>query len=847
MEQRNVAILSTQSEQTIGSKLRGGILPPTNETLSASTCTAFMTLFQILQFANDSKKATYSFTTTKLPASETQILLLLQEWWTREDDPELDQLIKPSLMSYALFNEHNSTLRHIIEQLMPPSDVGTWQRARNDMEDRQSPHYLQVVRGIERIARTKDDTLGLQHVIKGTSYYHYAMLRIFDWELRRDFREPGAPLFLRKASQLAAAFRVGIACLRHGTERVEICRDSPPRGQESRKQIRQCIQGLPAIPDPCHWLSESIAADKSLPRFLWDIKNEKTIDTDTLSGLRIPVSYAIMSHTWGRWRVAGEGAKLPGVSLWLVPRNTIFSVERLPRLLQEVGFQEDYVWVDLLCIPQDSDDRGLAGICQQELARQAAIFQNASTAVVWLSDVGSWQDATWNIRWLCLTFLKDGSPGGYADQMKVAAGEGLERLENPGATSSGFRSRGHGKEAGYNPNREGNSLPKWASSLWTLQEVMMRPNMIILNKNLEPLTVGQNLAVTMDMLLAIVDVVYFDEEWRKIILESQHVDQQNEEGSDSGMQDYQEILWEVTNDFEIAGLETLEAPDSVVELADMLHSCELTDILAADCLTPLVLGRIRQATHSRAEALMAVTGATDWHLGRSVQQFVASTLTDDNSTKEKLMLELYPFEFIQEVRKKAGALMFSYQHEVSTMVVDCHQKFFDPGFRGTMLPFMTGSTGAYSILASTAVNITGLVDHPSTATWMLQVDGSVHIPQVAILVSSSEPLDRTGGEISLLADIAGNDPLTGLRLASQIKGDLLDHLRCFQGEAYAICLMNSVDECGSEFCSIGIILERAKKGEGSFVKAGTFSVLGFQEKGFEHRVLESKNVDWTVL
>ena len=170
---------------------------------------------------------------------------------------------------------------------------------------------------------------------------------------------------------------------------------------------------------------------------------------------------------------------------WRVPENTRFEVTDLPRILQAAGFSERYVWLDLLCIPQDTPDNRLAGICQTELARQATIFRHAATSVAWLNDVSSWRDTEAAISWIGLDYLRASPPAPHPGSRDRGLEEITAALASSVPHSCGlvtYYLQGGGLEA---------RVPGWFSSLWTLQESMMRPDMLFLNARWEPLCVGQ--------------------------------------------------------------------------------------------------------------------------------------------------------------------------------------------------------------------------------------------------------------------------------------------------------------------------------------------------------------------
>jgi hypothetical protein len=109
--------------------------------------------------------------------------------------------------------------------------------------------------------------------------------------------------------------------------------------------------------------------------------------------------YVAISHTWGRWKTGGWIC-LPGVP-WRMPHNTQFKVEDLPNLLEKLEY--DFVWMDLLTIPQDELSDAMIERQKMEIARQAGIFR---LAIAWLNDVCCWTETKAVLSWLCLAFLK---------------------------------------------------------------------------------------------------------------------------------------------------------------------------------------------------------------------------------------------------------------------------------------------------------------------------------------------------------------------------------------------------------------------------------------------------------
>lgn len=121
--------------------------------------------------------------------------------------------------------------------------------------------------------------------------------------------------------------------------------------------------------------------------------------------------YTAISHTWGRWRSKSfTEAVVDGVP-WLVPENTLFNVHDIPIFMAQVPTTSQYVWFDLLCIPQNMSHPDLGPRAQIEIANQANIFRRASRVIAWFKWVPEWSGLRSTIEWLALVYANDHEPG----------------------------------------------------------------------------------------------------------------------------------------------------------------------------------------------------------------------------------------------------------------------------------------------------------------------------------------------------------------------------------------------------------------------------------------------------
>ena len=245
---------------------------------------------------------------------------------------------------------------------------------------------------------------------------------------------------------------------------------SRSEGLESLPTLPTLIKGTTgACIEACPWLRFK-KGENGYPFYLWDVAGGRTVVVNELEDLP---EYICISHTWGRWLDEEKPAlSMPNVP-WLVPQNTRFLVEDLPARL-EITFPGQYIWFDLFCIPQDRSERALI-----EISRQAQIFGNAMVVVAWLNDINDWTGLRRTIMWLSTYCLQNyGGHGEILPEIEEGLRTGLVLDEGP-------------RDDEYSSTPCG-----WLTSLWTLQEACLRPDMALCSVDFELLTVGKDTVVT---------------------------------------------------------------------------------------------------------------------------------------------------------------------------------------------------------------------------------------------------------------------------------------------------------------------------------------------------------------
>ncbi|RYP55146.1 hypothetical protein DL768_000265 [Monosporascus sp. mg162] len=174
--------------------------------------------------------------------------------------------------------------------------------------------------------------------------------------------------------------------------------------------------------------------------------------------------YNILSYTWGRWRV--DGADCPALPVigtpWKIPavEASHFSVDAFQKVLHKVTADPDveWAWVDVGCIDQRNN-----GETAQEIGRQASIFKQAQKPFVWLSHLcnADLSSAVHDMQIYGLKlrdFIDQPSPKLDLEHIACKLHKALKFIFSD----------------------------PWFSSLWTLQEVVLRNDAVVLSAEGEP-------------------------------------------------------------------------------------------------------------------------------------------------------------------------------------------------------------------------------------------------------------------------------------------------------------------------------------------------------------------------
>lgn len=580
----------------------------------------------------------------------------------------------------------------------------------------------------------------------------------------------------RSAVEAAAVHRTALAVF------SSLLHNSTQSNLESIPDAHKSLQNrlghhIPACVEPCPWIPKSGGGDE-YPYYLWDKEERRTVHFEE----NVP-PYSVISHTWGRFRIPGKESAIPNVP-WPVPcldPKLLFDIQTLPEILSRFPVSTRYIWFDLVCIPQDG--RPLQNI---EIGRQAGIFQAARFAVVWLNQVEDWSGLRSAVLWSSIEYLSRYQNDIYQVSGQLPATTQLAS-RNLGLTRPAAQIAEGTPEAPWvfeNRNDQTVTPDRWFTSLWTLQEACLRPDMILCNKNWDIFSVqskDEQIPILLDHIIALLS--------------------------------------------RPAAPRLPYVPAAVDDLSMILGSSRMSGLLIMTPVDILGLGQMRYCANTdRAVAIMSALGVTDWFNGGG---------HDSEPQPENLVGGQYPLEFLHEFHRRFGSIMFAttdasaldetfYESpELLSADVEC--------LKGSMLPFNRSMQEP----KVTGVEIICPIDHPTVRNWSIEQNGSVKMKSVCIIASSHGP-----NKHPIMATIFPR------RMRTPNLEDLVLRMRSFRphSEKYAVCLM-----CNMRTIYRGAILERVHPHKDVFLNVGSFYADEQPPLLSKDKFEEQTSVDWIVL
>ncbi|KAJ4414711.1 hypothetical protein N0V82_007763 [Gnomoniopsis sp. IMI 355080] len=591
------------------------------------------------------------------------------------------------------------------------------------------------------------------------------------------------------------------------------------------------------------------------PFYLWDTTSQETVLVRDLS--ECP-EYTCVSHTWGRWRKEGV-ATVPGTK-WPIPQNSLYDVLELPGMLSHLG--DRYIWFDLFCIPQYGDEVRM----KIEISRQAAIFRNAKRCIAWINQCQNWHGVQKALKWLAHQFLVETNL-----DSPTASGISQEQL------SAMFQGALEAVEVIHLVKKSDlevqiGHLEPWFTSLWTLQETVLRPELELYSRHWQRLELQGSVPLTLTTFAVFLYTAS---------LYSYPGTQRSAPVGFSSSGTYASSARQRYNPYN-TGIASSQWPSGVADLMMFQIMTSLGPfLLDLSPMNVLAASQRRQfsVSEERSPAIMSAIGVTKWYERR-----LSST---SEPLQDPVLLNNFSLSFIREAAAKIGAEFYSRKPGLEKLLATPYSKGpcgFMSG-KGTMLPFgqispssATGH-GKFSTQDHNSQLVTVRQDHESVCGWTIMPDASVEITKVCIVSSSvsqtavpcvsanlwfetaEDPrilnptclvsLERMdlADEAKLNTKVAETLQATK-RLTSELKnshiisspGDLSQHLRDISrcGVLYAVCLQND-----SWRNHAGILLAEVPEQKDTswklLVKVGHYSATGIDLP------ISTSDVRWKVL
>ncbi|RDW62523.1 hypothetical protein BP5796_10825 [Coleophoma crateriformis] len=195
--------------------------------------------------------------------------------------------------------------------------------------------------------------------------------------------------------------------------------------------------------------------------------------------------YNCISYTWGRWMSEDRSIVIDGVN-WPIPgvKQDCFSVQNFQQAIHRASQGVAFIWLDVACIDQKH-----RAVKMAEIGRQAAIFNGARNSFIWLHSApfANLQPAVEGLARLSSMLEEEvrelcgyESPATESSMMSIA-GEHDVQLSALCHNTEWLES--------VLKNLEVLSQEPWFSSLWTLQEMYLRPDGKILARDANTISI----------------------------------------------------------------------------------------------------------------------------------------------------------------------------------------------------------------------------------------------------------------------------------------------------------------------------------------------------------------------
>lgn len=197
--------------------------------------------------------------------------------------------------------------------------------------------------------------------------------------------------------------------------------------------------------------------------------------------------YSILTYTWGRWPAPDGSPHIPvSGTTWAIPAvdSGKFSVAQFAAVIRKMGQAHDFAWIDVVCIDQED-----YAVKMEEIGRQVGIFANASQVYVWLWSLPSarLQDVYDDITRCSAALDVDAGTFRPLPRMMASSSVMYDDTAPPQEGDGGTFDHQipHAVLSSLAASIKALLGDPWFSSLWTLQEGLLRQDAIFLSQDAE--------------------------------------------------------------------------------------------------------------------------------------------------------------------------------------------------------------------------------------------------------------------------------------------------------------------------------------------------------------------------
>jgi hypothetical protein len=263
----------------------------------------------------------------------------------------------------------------------------------------------------------------------------------------------------------------------------------------------------------------------------------------------------------------------------------------------------------------------------------------------------------------------------------------------------------------------------WFTSLWTLQEAVLCPDLHLFSRAWERLNDRNGSAISLSALFLFLRCT-----------EPHCKADGPQEPTFTDPLEYECVLSRVERmDIPRVFPEWPRGPQLMKRFLNATQFDTVIETPALSQISVIVNANSRVSSGNRAPAIMSAIGITDWYLARIAQP-------SSERKPETLVFGSFPLAFVREAAVKLGGPFYeAIPCQAQTRLKKRHVLFSHKAV-GSMLPFsrVQGTMGS-NIPTVSSLSCLYPISHPTVKSWVIRKNGSVRMKAVGIIMASKWP------------------------------------------------------------------------------------------------------------